>query len=384
MNKRKKITTFADRFQPHRQQMTTTDTYMKRFIAAIVLTVFAGATLFAQQDTLPGDEADEHLLTMNAEARVDYERTWDDGHARNDASGFRGKYIAIKAQGTIMPGLTYTWRQRLSRVPTDGSFWSQTDVMNLSYKFKDFDFGAGKQIVAIGGYEYDQSPINLFSPNLFITNVACYQFGASVGYQIGKNDHLTAQVAQSMFASPSDRNLYAYSLMWNGSHRFGSQVKFETIWSVNEMEYEHGKYANYVALGNQLTLFDKLILTLDAMTRTYPDNNIFKNNTFMGQASYDFTPKFRVTLKASYDCNRGVNLTTHTEVARGTQYAIGGGVLEYYPVKSARHLLRLHASCFYGKGTNNDKADIMQDKTLYGSVGLTWHMNFLATGRPLK
>lgn len=364
--------------------MTTKTRLMKRLIAAMALTSAVVAPVSAQQGERPWDEADEHLLTLNAEARLDYERTWTDGHAMNDNSGFVGKYIAIKAQGTIMPGLTYTWRQRLSRVPSDGSFWSQTDMMNLSYKYKDWDFGAGKQVVAIGGYEYDQAPINLFSPNLFICNVECYQFGVSAGYQIGKHDHLTAQISQSLFASPTDRNLYAYNLMWNGSHRFGSHVNLETIWSVNEIEYEHHKYANYVALGNQVTLFDKWIVTIDAMTRTYPDNNAFKNNTFMGQVSYDFTPKFRLTGKVSYDCNRGVNQTKYTEVARGTQYTMFGGVAEYCPVKNARNLLRLHASCFYGTGDNANKGDLMQDKTLYGSVGLTWHMNFLALGKPLK
>ena len=178
-----------------------------------------------------------------------------------------------------------------------------------------------------------------------------------------------------MFATPSDRNLYSYNLMWRGGHNLSDRLRLETIWSINEVEYLRGKYCNYIALGNKLQINDSFNVLVDLMTRTYPDNKAFKNNTFMGEFSWDITPKWKITAKVSYDCNRGVNKTEKTEVARGTELVIAGAVAEWYPIRNARHLLKVHAAAFGSFGENYNSADLMQKDTMYGSIGVTWHMN---------
>lgn len=323
------------------------------------------------------NEQEDHVISLDLDARLDWQAVTNKGRLNRSQTGFLGKYIALKAHGQLAEGLTYTWRQRFSRTPKDNTFWDQTDILDLSYKFDRFEVGAGKQIVLIGGYEYDRAPINLMCPNLFVANVACYQFGVSGGVRISPYDHLYVQVAQSIFANPQDRNLYCYNIMWRGSHPIGNHVRFETIWSVNEVEYLKGKFCNYVALGNKLVVYDKITLLADVMTRTYPDNNLFKNNTFMGELSWDINEKWKVTGKLSYDCNRGVNMTGMTEVARGSQLAIGGVIGEWYPIRSGRHLLKVHAAFFGSYGSNYNPADLMQKNTFYGSAGITWHMNLL-------
>ncbi|MDE6290406.1 MAG: OprO/OprP family phosphate-selective porin [Muribaculaceae bacterium] len=320
-------------------------------------------------------EAEDHLISLDLEARLDLQLVDHKKRIDDAQTGFMGKYIALKAHGQLAEGLTYTWRQRFSRTPKDHTFWDQTDILDLNYKFGRFDVGAGKQVVLIGGYEYDRAPINLMCPNLFVTNVACYQFGVSGGFQLTPGDHLALQVTQSIFATAKERNLYSYNLMWRGVHPLTDWLRFETIWSVNEVEYLKGKFCNYVALGNKFVINDKVTLIADIMTRTYPENNLFKNNTFMGEASWDINPKWKVTGKISYDCNRGVNMTNMTEVARGSQLMIGGVVGEWFPLRNARHILKVHAALFGSYGSNYNSADLMQRETLYGSVGVTWHMN---------
>lgn len=332
----------------------------------------------ARNDSIfQGNGDTDNLLDFNVEARLDYQYVSDTGHTNDSQSGFMGKYIALKAHGTIIDGLSYTWRQRFSRTPKDQTFWDQTDILDLSYQTGKFDVGAGKQVVMIGGYEYNRAPIDLMCPNLFVTNVACYQFGVSGGYQLTPNDHLSLQISQSLFATSEQRNLYAYNLMWNSGRDFGDLFRVETIWSVNEIEYQKGKYCNYVALGNKLVIDKRFTVLLDLMTRTYPGNRAFKNNTFMLEGSWDITPAWKVTAKASYDCNLGVNQTPMSEIVRGSQLAIGGVVGEWYPIHNKRHLLRLHAAAFYSKGKNLNEADLMHKNTFYGSVGLTWHFNLL-------
>lgn len=339
-------------------------------LTALLLTSFA-----ANADDFQHKTDEDHLISLDLDARLDWQLLEHKGKLDHSQTGFIGKYIALKAHGELTKGLTYTWRQRFSRTPKDGSFWDQTDILDLSYKCNKFDFGAGKQVVMIGGYEYDRAPINLMCPNLFVSNVACYQFGVSAGYQITPNDHLAFQVSQSLFATAADRNLYSYNLMWNGGHNLSDRLRLETIWSINEVEYLRGKFCNYVALGNKLLIDDKFTVIVDLMTRTYPDNNPFKNNTFMGEFSWDITPKWKLTAKVSYDCNRGVNATTMTEVARGTELVMAGAIAEWYPISNKKHLLKVHAAAFGSWGENHNSADLMQKDTMYGSVGVTWHMN---------
>lgn len=346
---------------------------LKNTVAAALMTI--SVVSYAASNDIQDKSADDHLISFDLDARLDWQLLDKDGKFDRSQTGFIGKYIALKAHGELMEGLTYTWRQRFSRTPKDNTFWDQTDILDVNYQYDKFDFGAGKQVVLIGGYEYDRAPINLMCPNLFVSNVACYQFGVSAGYQVTPNDHLAFQISQSIFATSADRNLYSYNLMWRGGHNLTDRLRLETIWSVNEVEYLKGKYCNYVALGNKLQIDDKYEVLVDLMTRTYPDNRVFKNNTFMGEFAWNVSPKWKLTAKVSYDCNRGVNKTELTEVARGTQLVIAGAVGEWYPINNKKHLLKVHAAAFGSFGDNYNSADLMQKNTMYGSVGLTWHMN---------
>lgn len=343
--------------------------------AAVAALMTLGTALYAAPNESQGKESEDHLISLDLEARLDWQLVMHQNKFDNSQTGFIGKYIALKAHGELTNGLTYTWRQRFSRTPKDHTFWDQTDILDMSYQYDKFDFGAGKQVVMIGGYEYDRAPINLMCPNLFVSNVACYQFGVSAGYQLTPNDHLAFQISQSIFATAADRNLYAYNLMWRGGHNLTDNLRLETIWSVNEVEFLRGKYCNYVALGNKLIIADRFTLLVDLMTRTYPDNRAFKNNTFMGELAWQINPKWKLTGKVSYDCNRGVNMTDKTEVARGSQLAIAGAVAEWYPINNRKHLLKVHAAAFGSYGSNYNEADLIQKDTMYASIGLTWHMN---------
>lgn len=322
-------------------------------------------------------EADNHLISFNAEARLDWQYAGTDGDTNRAQTGFIGKYIALGAHGTLAKGLTYNWRQRFSRTPKDHTFWDQTDFLDINYKFGKWNIGAGKQVVLIGGYEYDRAPVNLMCPNIFVTNVGCYQFGVSGGVQLTPGDRLLFQISQSPYADATDRNMYAFNLMWRGAHSLSDHLRLETVWSLNEMEFEKGHYCNFVALGNKLVINERVTVLLDAITRTYPNNNFFKNNTFMAELSYNLSPAWKFTGKVSYDCNMGRNKTKKTEIARGSEMTMAGVVAEWYPIRNSRHTLRAHAAAFYSVGKNMNPAELMQDKTLYASVGLTWHMNFL-------
>ena len=96
---------------------------------------------------------DDRLLSVGAEARFDYEWFRSDGTTNSAESGFKGKYLAVRVDGSIVPGLTYSWRQRLNKMHSDVSFLDATDWVYLDYAVDRWNFQVCKEVVAMGGWE---------------------------------------------------------------------------------------------------------------------------------------------------------------------------------------------------------------------------------------
>lgn len=313
----------------------------------------------------------EHL---SVEARGDYQRDYVDGSGRDDASGFSGRYLNVKMNGQIADRLTYSYRQRLNKASLDAGFFDATDWLHLDYQPTDqWTLSAGKQVVDIGGYEYDRAPIDLYFCSEFWNNVPCYAWGASVAYQLTATDKLRFQVCESPYRqlpSFSHEDLYSYNLMWYGSHG-----PWSTMWSVNMMERTDGHYISYIALGNELRLSDRLRLELDLMNRAADHQTFFlRDCSVIGELSYRPTTKWNIYAKASYDVNR-----THTAadqlVMAGTELTRVGGGLEFFPLGDSR--VRLHANYCYSFGTNANPAGTMLDRQSLVDVGLTWRVRVI-------
>lgn len=327
----------------------------------------AGATeANRKQDTsLP---VEDQIVRLDVDARADYQYTDRDGHADDSESGFRGKYLTLRMDGRILPGLTYSWRQRFNKNMAD---FNATDWLYLNFETGRWNFQGGKTVIAIGGYEYDRAPQDLYQNSVFWNNTGCYAFGASAGYNVTTADRLTGQVTESPFAVPGMRNIYAYNLMWTGRHGI-----YESIWSANMMEYAKGRYINYLALGNKFTV-DKWWLELDFMNRAaHHQTFLFKDCSVMAELSFSPDSRWRIFGKYTYDVNHARNGADYV-VAEGTELNMAGAGLEYFPLKKSNYRLRIHAAAFYSWGKNGNTANTMQDKTTFLTCGLTWDMNVL-------
>ncbi|MDE6093658.1 MAG: EamA family transporter, partial [Muribaculaceae bacterium] len=216
--------------------------WLSRRLAAMALAFFILPSPAHSQDP---------VVNVSLEARADWQHDRIDGENINDNSGFKGRYLNLKISGQINDQWGYNFRQRLNKTISEGTFFDATDWVYLTYSpTSRITFSAGKQVVAIGGYEYDRAPIDLYSCSEYWNNIACYQFGVSGAFRISNNDVLTGQVVASPFrrAEGNNNNMYAYNLMWNGTHGF-----YQSIWSANLIECMPGKYINYLALGNKFT-----------------------------------------------------------------------------------------------------------------------------------
>lgn len=311
------------------------------------------------------------LLDINVRARVDWQNTWRESHTDNENSGFEGKYLMMRLDGRIVDGLTYSWRQRFNKAAFDGSFFDATDWVYVSYATHGFDFTAGKQAVAIGGWEYDRNPVDLYSTGVFWQNVACWQMGVSAGWQFTDNDHLQFQASQSMFHTGENKNMYGYSLLWRARHGL-----WQPIWSVNLTEYAKGKYINYIMLGNRFD-YRNVALEFDLMNR-YAGGQAFllRDCSLVADISWRISPAWKVHGKYTYDANKAHN-GADSFVLEGTELNMAGAGVEYYPLRKKRTSLRLHANCYWSWGKNANAADIMQSKTTVLDCGVTWDMNLL-------
>lgn len=321
------------------------------------------------------ETATDPLVNLQAEVRLDYQHDWLDGHTVNDNTGFEGKYINFRLDGNITDGLSYSWRQRLNKPHKDASFFDATDWVYLNYDFGRWSVAGGKQVVAIGGWEYDRAPIDLYGCSVFWNNVPCYQIGGSVSFRPSAADKLTFQLCESPFYTPENRNMYAYNLMWNGSHGI-----YSSIWSANLIEYAPGHYISYLALGNKFS-FGRLSLELDLMNRASSGQTfLLRDMSVMGEIAYTPSQRWKVFGKMTYDVN---NTRSDADlcVAPGTELKMAGAGVEYFPLADKRSTLRVHANVFYSWGKNANSADVMQNKTTLVDVGVKWNMNLLSFKR---
>ncbi|MDE6577285.1 MAG: OprO/OprP family phosphate-selective porin [Muribaculaceae bacterium] len=338
-----------------------------RFLSAVAIAGISYSPIFAEET----DCNSTGLLRLNVSARIDWQINRPFGHTDDSNTGFEGKYLMLRADGEIIPGLTYSWRQRLNKLHSDQPFFDATDWLYVNYATGNWNFEAGKEIVAIGGWEYDRAPMDLYGTSVFWNNIPCYQLGATAGYQIKATDQLSLQATQSPFFTRQNRNLYGYSIRWNGSHSF-----YKPIWSANLFEYSKGHYINYISLGNRFD-FGKWRIEADFMNRAAGHQAfLFKDCSAIGEVSFAPDSRWRIHAKMTYDVNHSGTDADMT-VLNGTELTMAGGGVEFYPLLKNRTSLRLHATAYYSWGKNANSADVMQSKTFLGNVGITWDMNLL-------
>ena len=346
--------------------------------------------LCAQSVSAQDNEADEaDIFKLGVEARFDYLNQAIDGAVDPAASGFKVRYVKLRMDGQIGNHFSYSWRQRFSKVNSASDFVDNMDWMYLTFKAnKNWSISAGKQVVMIGGFEYDRAPMDLYFCSEFWNNVACYQLGASVAFTTNDgNDSLHFQVCQSPYQKlgpnlalnsngiPTiQHNLLSYNLYYANSYDW-----YTGLHSINFVEYQRGKFDMYIALGNQFKFGDATI-QIDIMDRC-TDIEDFDNFSVMTEVSYLFAKRVNVFAKLTYD-QATDDYATGLYIYPGTEILRVGGGIEYYPFGGQGNRdVRLHAAYAYNFGENTNPMGTAFDKGSYLTVGLTWRIDIMSAAR---
>ena len=336
---------------------------MRRAIAAILFAFFLFPNILLSQDTFP-------KAHLKFDTRFDFTGKIATHDSLSPLSSFDGKYLNIILEGNLSNQFSYSYRQRmiLDSKPSYQSFFNATDWLYLSYKInKNISVSGGKQVVAIGGFEYDSAPIDLYLWSTFWNNVVCYQIGSTVTYNTTDNKHsIGFQITNSPFATQTLQSIYSYNLIW-----YGNFNAFSTIYSLNRLEITKGQYVNYITLGNKFSM-NNFSLEVDLMDRFFDNqSNLLADYSVISNLKYSLNGKFNLFVKGGYDQNKaqkpGATYIYDRFVEPGTEYVFYGAGVEFFPIKDSKNV-RIHAVW----ASNNNK---LQYHTF--NVGVRWQMDVL-------
>jgi len=369
---------------------------MKRLLFFAALAFFA-VTAFSQEE----EEKQFKINALDLEVRADFDNYNVDGV---NSSGFSGKYLNFILKGNITNTLSYVYRQRLNvkDIKSFNSFFDGTDYFYMQWQpCRNFAISAGKEVIAMGGIEYDQAPIDIYFNSQFWNNMPCYELG--VNAMLMTNDQkntFTFQFTNSPLAYGKVLSgLYNYSVHWRGTYK-----SLEPVCSFNMYEYDKGKFLQVMALSMKFD-FGRLNGYVDFANRATAQQSryFFSDITTVAAVGYKFWKNIKTNLdmmqvyiKSGIDINNNQDITVPVDkiydncILPGTNVKYCGIGLEYFPNKGNANV-RIHsffaindarsltsivpADPDSGQGAYLDVQNNIM--TCRFNVGVTWRVNFV-------
>ena len=216
-----------------------------------------------------------------------------------------------------------TWR-------SDDVNWC--DWAYLEYSLGNFLITAGKQVMPIGGFEFEEYDFDVH-PDMMTglwNNFQCYQWGGKVGWM---NDNESTGLFFQATSSPYGEKPFdamAYSLQYQGNYG-----PFSMLYSTNLIENWDGEYEWMFSLGNQLELED-WTLQLDVTNMVGDPLAILRKGiTAFTTAKYAPSEKWEFVGRCGYE-----NITANTD------FMTLGAAAHWFPLRNSQDL-RIHAAASY-------------------------------------
>lgn len=253
--------------------------------------------------------------------------------AKNEAS-FRFDHIMIGIYGNVTKKLSYKYLQRLNKgtqaFETE-NLSGTIDYAYLKYQLSSgFSVTGGRQALFVGGFEYNEYPINVYDYSGITNNITCYLTGVNVAYSPRFNQEVALQILNNKAGTMEEAfgrlpegverpfaPLY-YSLAWNSNY---SDSKVQLRYAATVGELAKGKWMFMISGGQQFD-FGKINLFFDVLygrsaidhlgviRRMVRDEggNIWDGIarsveylSLVSELNFRFLPKWNMHLKGFYD-----------------------------------------------------------------------------------
>lgn len=301
---------------------------MKHFFVATLLLI-ASLPAFSQ------------IRQLYGETRLGYAASVNGGQY---AGNVTADFLNLVLDGNIGPNISFYWRQRFTKplynpaIPLNATdhLWIKWDINSL------WAIQGGKIPIVVGGYEFDDAPIDLYYWGVFAERMPdVYALGGNAICHITPQQTLQLQFTQSPLGFGYN-GLFHAALIWYGH----IAPWWNTIWSINWMD-DPGHNGYVVAgLGNRMA-FGKFGLELDAMYRTgLVKPYLMADYSAILKLEYKF-PVVTLFTKGSFDYNKDF---AEDFVPSHSRFLSLGGGIEVFPLKNDD--IRLHAVYW----TNSDAA----------------------------
>lgn len=341
------------------------------------------------------------FTTFHLEARADFEYNYDlekwstvgpfgtsaEGSVTQHNYGFRGDYFNFLLGGDIGDHFSYFLRQRIVPVKGYTELFDNTDFLYLEYKInKQWSLRMGKQAIFVGGFEYDAPPIDVYYYTHYWGHFPCFLLGMSAAYtdKSGKNK-IGFNIANSPYVKYQDNSwksgLLSYNLYWSG--KFGP---FHALYSVNFLEYQRGKFINFIVLGNKLS-FDKWSIYVDYINRAAGFKNFFRDFSLVSRLDWHVSPSVNLFAKGGLEQNSAdyyytIGNDTYVDVdmlmPNNRAYCFYGLGMEFRP--RVYPDLRVHA--YVANSVMTHPLGYMSDSSwknriITANLGVTWRLDFM-------
>ena len=379
---------------------------MKRlFIAILCLLPMAAAaqnqTLISPDDSIPslveriiagheGGVKDKNIKSnINLEFYTTANAYFTDG--KFDEVSFKMNRVRLEFVGQVTDRLSYHFRQSFNKYTNPYSMdnlSSSIEYANITWQTTEkFSLVAGKQFVALGGYEAYVNAMRLMEFCDFNNNVAVYQAGLMGVMQFTPSQQLIVQLVNNRSGSDSDLYLYGRpdgidaaglpllaTLNWNGLF-LDDALHFR--YSASAGQLAKGKNIYYLTCGNVYEK-DPVIAYLDVMySREGIDSQqritalqgqgrgmlpVTAQNTqylsFIANFDYQFSPKWNAFVKGAYETAGVYEANGIFKKGRFMTGWQAQACLEWYPFTESKGL-KVFAHYLYKGYELTENAEVM-------------------------
>lgn len=262
-----------------------------------------------------------------------------------------------------------TWR-------SDSNTW--TDFFYFDFLAGNWAFRLGKDVVAIGGFEYDawDWDCTYSMTSLYWQCNAAYQWGASVNWMTpSEMSDFTVQAVSTPYTErPWQHGMGSYAFKYHGE--YGPIETCNAFNFVQSDPEDKGRGVGYLTLGLRGNISDQLSISAE-WTNRWDSRNALKQNFFKQSSKSLLSVLYSPTPKLSFDIKGGFErigieqeLGSYVEFEEGeapvsTNYGFGGLTVSYSLLRNSDdlHLLGTIASNNFIKG-------------LDVSIGIIYNHNF--------